>query len=57
MIFVLVLTVLTLFCMLAPVLAHVLARCVLVITRAVSVRDHIGLARAVRVRVGRVLDV
>ena len=27
------------------------------ITRAVSVRDHIGLTSAVRVRVGRVLDV
>ena len=38
-------------------LAHIRAHCVLVITRAVSVRGHIGLASAVRVRVGRVLDV
>ena len=37
-------------------ITRVRVHCVLVLTRAVSVRDHIDLTRAVRVRVGRTLD-
>ena len=52
-----VLTILTLFCILTPVLTQIRVHFSLVLTRVVSVRDRIGPALVVRVRVGRVLDV